>query len=407
MGENNTMKQIRLAIVVSHPIQHFVHFYRAISALEDVTLKVFFCTRIGADEYFDRDMNTRIKWAGDMTAGFDHEFLPEAPLIKKAGFRSVNNPSLGFALRSFSPDAVMVYGYSQVTQLRALAWCRANRVPAVMMTDSNSVTKRSPLKKLIRGAILRPLLRQVSAFLTVGDQNEEALALLGVKYNNMYRSPFTIDEQLYRRARKEREKLRNRVRSQYGIPADAFVGITVGKLISRKRTEDAVEAFAVAQASVGDNRKLHLLVCGNGPDLQKIEGLVRSGAPATLAGFVNVDRLPDYFAAADILVHAASRDAHPLICSEAASIGLPMILSDQVGCIGPTDIARIGENALVYTCGDVPALASNVVQLANDITEVARMSSSSSRIFEECSLKVSVEGLLSALRELRSPVLPA
>jgi glycosyltransferase involved in cell wall biosynthesis len=122
-----------------------------------------------------------------------------------------------------------------------------------------------------------------------------------------------------------------------------------------------------------------------------------------LAGFVNVDRLPDHFAAADVLVHPASRDPHPLICSEAAAIGLPMILSDRVGTIGPTDISRRDENALVYPCGDVPALADCIVRLADDPKLLEKMSEASLRIFDECSLTASVEGFMRAVAEVSRP----
>lgn len=387
----------RIAIVVSHPIQHFVHFYRALAAREELALKVFFCSRIGLKEYFDKDMGTVIRWADDMTGGYDHEFLPEADGIKDTRFRSVNNPSVTAALEAFAPDAVMIYGYAQITPLRTLAWCRRRRVPLLMMTDSNAVTTRSPFRRFLRQMALRPALTRVSGFLTVGDQNEEALAQLGVPRAKMHRSPFTIDERGYRGVRADLAVRRARIREEYAIPEDAFVGIAVGKLIPRKRTEDAVEAFADAATRNGQARDVRLLVCGNGPDLEKIEALVRAGAPATLAGFVNVDRLPDHFAAADVLVHPAGRDAHPLICSEAAAVGLPMILSDRVGTIGPTDISRPDENALVYPCGDVKALADAILRLAEDRHLLKEMSGASLRIFEECSLAASVDGFLRAV----------
>lgn len=394
------MQPIRLAIVVSHPIQHFVHFYRALAKREELSVKVFFCSRIGMEKYFDKDMGTVIQWADDMTGGFEHEFLPEAGEIKKADFRSVNNPSIGKALAAFAPDAVVVYGYAQLTQLRVLAWCRINGVAVLMTTDSNAVTKRVVVKALLRQTALRLTLSQVSGFLTVGDQNEEALARVGVPRAKMYRSPFTIDETRYRMTKSERAQRRADIRAQYGIAQDAFVGIAVGKLIPRKRTQDVVEAFAIASRKRKAGRDLRLLVCGNGPDLEKVEQLVSDGAPATLAGFVNVDRLPDYFAAADVLVHAASRDAHPLICSEAACLGLPMILSDQVGTIGPTDISRRNENALVYPCADVDTLADCILSLAADPVRLKQMSAASTDIFEACSLDASLQGILQALHSV-------
>jgi hypothetical protein len=43
-GAEPRMKKTRLAIVVSHPIQHFVHFYRAPAATEELEVKAFFCS---------------------------------------------------------------------------------------------------------------------------------------------------------------------------------------------------------------------------------------------------------------------------------------------------------------------------------------------------------------------------
>jgi glycosyltransferase involved in cell wall biosynthesis len=391
------MRKTRLAIVVSHPIQHFVHFYRALAACEDFVVNVIFCSRLGLEEYFDKDMGTVIRWEDNMVAGFDHEFLPEASSIKDTHFLSIDNPSVTAALRMFWPDVVMVYGYTQLTQLRVLAWCRFRRVPVLMVTDSNAVTKRSAFKTFLRQTGLRLALSQVSGFLTVGDQNERALAELGVPRARMHRTPFTIDEQRYRMARKERRLHRAQVLNQYGIPDDAFVGIAVGKLIPRKRIQDAVQAFSYAAKMVGSGRNMHLIVCGSGPELDRIEEQVRLGAPVTLAGFVNIDKLPDHFAAADVLVHTASRDAHPLICSEAACIGLPMILSDQVGTIGQTDISRRDENALVYPCGDISALTGALLRLATDASLLDKMVEASLRIFEECCLSASVDGLQKAV----------
>ncbi len=122
-----------------------------------------------------------------------------------------------------------------------------------------------------------------------------------------------------------------------------------------------------------------------------------------LAGFVNVDALPAYYCAADILVHPSEHDPHPLICAEAAAIGLPMILSDRVGAIGPTDIARAGENALVYRCGDIDALAAAITRLSEDETLRQAMAERSRHVYLSCDLEASICGILRALHAVAPP----
>ena len=50
------IKKKRVAIVVSHPIQQFVHLYKALSNDDTIDLKVFFASSIGVKPYFDKDM---------------------------------------------------------------------------------------------------------------------------------------------------------------------------------------------------------------------------------------------------------------------------------------------------------------------------------------------------------------
>ena len=64
--------------------------------------------------------------------------------------------------------------------------------------------------------------------------------------------------------------------------------------------------------------------------------------------------------------------------------------------MGPTDIARIGENAIVFPVGDVEQLAAAMTELALNPGLRADMSQASLRIFDTQQASVSVGGLRSA-----------
>lgn len=396
-GQSHT-RPTRLAIVISHPIQHFVPFYRAITKQRSIKLKVFFCSRIGAENYHDPEMGASFKWAADLTSGYDHEFLPEANRIVSISFSSVDNPSIGAALAAFTPDAVVVSGYAQKTALRALFWSRKRGVPVLMGSDGYLGGRyRSLVRRAARTCILRPLLAQVSAFLTVGDENERMYAYFGASSARMFRTPFTIDEKLFLRVRDERTSRRARLRNEFGIGEADVVFVFIGKLSARKRPADFVEA-ALQLGEIQRDERVVAVLCGEGAERG---ALARRIAGATerirLSGFVNLDRLPDFYAAADVLVHPSEADPHPLTCSEAACVGLPMIVSDHIGAIGPTDIARPDQNAIVYPCGDIGALGAAMRRLAGDTQLRASMSAASMRIYDECGMAASLAGLEAAL----------
>jgi hypothetical protein len=197
-GDRARDGRMRLAIVVSHPIQHFVHLFRALAGREEIALKVFYCSRIGLEAYFDREMNTKITWNMDLLSGYDHLFLPEAGRINEASPLKINNPSIGPELARFEPDVVLTYGYNQLTHMRALLWCRRNGVPLMMTGDSELLSDRGLGIRMGKRMTLPILLRQYACFLTTGDNNEAYYRHYGVDPQRLFRSPFTIDEVSYR-----------------------------------------------------------------------------------------------------------------------------------------------------------------------------------------------------------------
>lgn len=380
----------RLAVIVSHPIQHFVPFYRALAADETIELRVIFGAPIGVERYFDTEMQTEIAWQMDMTGGYPHIFLEPSQGRVEPGLFAPNSRKVWRELSRFAPDAVIVYGYAQINNLRGLAWCNAKRVPALMIGDSELLRPRGTIKSALRRLILPPLLGRMSAYLSVGDRNEDYYRFYGVRPDRIFRVPFTIDEEVYRAARTKRCALRRERRTALGIEEDEFVALFVGKLSPRKRPLDL--ATAVARLS-----GVCALFAGNGEEMPALKTLADNGHPILLPGFVGLDALPSFYAAADVLVHPSQADPHPLICSEAACVGLPMILSDRVGAVGTTDIARPGENAAVVPVGDIAALVSELDRLRHDRAKLDTMAARSREIFDVCDMSASVAGVHVAL----------
>lgn len=399
MNVQNTSKPARLAIIATHPIQHFVPFYRELAQAPELDMRVFFMSDFSVRGYFDDLMKTHIAWEMDMLSGYDHTFLPESGKISQSTPLKLNNPSIGPALDEFNPDVVLAYGYNQVTQWRVLRWCRRQNVPLMMISDSELLHQRGSWRKAAKNAILPRLFRRYSAFLTTGDNNENYLRAYGVPTEKVFRSPFTIDEKMYLTARAERASARARFRSANGIESDAFVALTVGKLSPGKRPMDVLDAaLALPNKDSRQGRAVQFLMAGDGAlKAELAERIAAENIPVKMLGFVNVDKLADIYCAADVLMHLSEVDAHPLALSEAACIGLPLIVSDRVGAIGPGDIARAGENTIVTPCGDAIAVSRAVAALAKDDDLYRHMSDASIRIYDELNMARSVEGLLDAV----------
>ena len=394
-------KKIRVAIVVSHPIQHFVHLYKALAKCDVIDLKVFYCSKIGAKPYFDKNMNIEIQWASDLLGGYAHEFLPEADNIKESGFLKINNPSVVAILKDFNPDVVQLHGYAQLTLLRTLVWCKIKHIPVLLWSDSSLLFRRARWKLLIKDMFLPKLLGLFNGVLSTGDNNTAYYSNYGVKPARIFRCPFTVDEALLGQANNEKAKLRVQVRARYEIENNEVVLLFVGKLVSWKRPQDILDALLTAQRKLGSRVKLVAFFAGNGVLLQELKTRAESQhLRAIFAGFINVDVLPTVYAMADVLVFPSEREPYGLSAREAICLGLPLIVSDQIGCVGVNDAARSQQNTLIYQSMNVEALSDSIVSLVNNPEKIRSMATSSLAIALEMGVDCSVAGFVNAVKSV-------
>lgn len=366
----------RIAIVVSHPIQHFCPQYTSWSKLHGVALRVFFASRHGLDAYEDRNFGRMIRW-DDLSLDFPHCFLPGA-----AGKRvdsKTDCPALDEYLQDFSPDVVVVYGYSQPLQRRALAWARKAGCKIFMIADSELRSRKPWAKRVVKALMLPRMFKQVNAFLTVGDANEAYYRRYGVPDRRMIRTFFPIDVEAYDRLRPSRPQASADVRGQFAIPQEHIVILMVGKLVPWKRQRDLVH-FSNALQDV--RQDVTIILAGTGPDENslKSEARLHGAGGVIFAGFVPPAALVSLYAASDIYAHCSDHEPHSLAISEAIYSGLPVVLSDRCGSFGPTDDVRPGLNGFVYACGDAEQLANALLRLVEDSALLTRMGEESESI---------------------------
>lgn len=157
-------------------------------------------------------------------------------------------------------------------------------------------------------------------------------------------------------------------RTELGLPEDAFVAVTIGRLVARKSTEQLVTAL---RASGLPN--VHLLIVGDGPDA----GTLRAAAAAAgLSGRVHllgqVSDVEKYRAlsVADVFVSSSQHEGFGLVFLEAMAFGLPVICYDHGG---QTDFLRTGETGHVVRLNDLAGLTQALLDLHADATERRRM----------------------------------
>jgi glycosyltransferase involved in cell wall biosynthesis len=349
--------KLRVALIVSHPIQHFCPQYVSFAQNPDIEFKVFFASMLGYKKYMDPHFKQEISWSNLELDKFAHEFLNGDEVIPSG--KNLDAVTLNATLDNFEPDVIITYGYYQKLQRRAHKWAKHNKIPIAYISDSERRQIRSTVKELVKYPFLYWYFSKMSFFFTVGNANESFYRHYGVPAGKFIRMHFPIDIKSYTGSFEQKQVLRKKVRLAYEIREADFVMSVAGKLVSWKNQDHLIDVMLLLEE---EGVFLHLFVLGSGPRLEvlKDKAMALKKSRVYFPGFVSIDELPSFYAASDVYVHPASVEPHSIAVSEAIFMGCPVIISDRCGSYGESDDVQEGKNGWVYPFGDIKELAGKI-----------------------------------------------
>lgn len=228
--------------------------------------------------------------------------------------------------------------------------------------------------------------------IVVGTPNRDEGVALGIGRREQYRlirSGIEIDT--YRDVELSRDDARQRL----GLPCDAFVIGSVGRLSEQKAPLDLLAAFAPVAAAHPDAR---LVYVGDGPLRGQLEAAI---ARAGLTGRVHLAGLrrdvPELLRAFDVFALASRWEGLPRVFPQAMAAGLPIVATMVDGA---PDAITPGENGWLVPVGDMPAMAERLGALAADPATVRRMGDAGRARVEEFSAQRMVQALSELYAEL-------
>ena len=387
------MTKPKVALFVSHPIQHFCPQYASLQKSEVYDFKVFFASKLGSEPYEDKNFRKTVSWSNLRLNEFNHVFLNQTsiPISNRLDAENIANE-----LNNYNPNVVIIYGYAQRFQERVIKWAKSNGSLIYYISDSENHHHESILKKVYKWFKLRPHFRKLDRFLTVGNANEFYYQSYGVPTQRMTRMQFSVDIELLESSYLNRFEARKQLREALGIDEKSIVISVVGKFVPWKRQLDAIKAVC----DLPENIPVKLLLIGSGPDEEKLVDVANKACPnrVVFSGFVCPSKLPDYYCASDIYLHCSEHEPHSLAISEAIYLGLPLIISHRCGSYGPLDDLQPGRNGFLYNTGDTKELTSQIQRLATNESLREEFSRNSRTYAVESQQRAHKEFLLQALR---------
>ncbi|NND00367.1 MAG: glycosyltransferase family 4 protein [Gammaproteobacteria bacterium] len=370
------MRKVRLAVVISHPIQHFAPLYASLASEPAITLKVFFLAENGLGTYRDQQFATDVAWDIPLTAGYDHQFVDPGRVIGKFNFFTMDSPNLLSAMHHFDPHVIWLHGYAQLANWRVLFGSLGKR-RIIYSSDSNLADSRARWRRLIKKLWVKVFFRRCDKFLSISPTNRRYLQHYGVPEAKIVDSAFPID---MTRWQDDRARLtaggRKQLAGSLNLPDGATVLLFIGKLIARKRPQDILQALAKL-----DRPRLVLVVVGSGEMHEELAVLAKKlGIEdcVRFTGFINQKHLAQYFDLADIFVFPSENEPYGATAAESLPFGLPMVVAAGIGAIGASVIE--GRNALLYRVGDTDHLTHQLKTLLDDTEMRSAFSSASLKL---------------------------
>lgn len=147
-------------------------------------------------------------------------------------------------------------------------------------------------------------------------------------------------------------------RSTYGIPENAFVMATVGRVVARKATHQLVSVLAAAKRN-----DMYLVVVGDGPECDVIQRAAAEQGVADrvkMLGHVTERQKYSALSMSDIFVSTSQHEGFGLVFLEAMAYGLPIVCYDRGGQV---DFLSTPATGAVIKLNDVESFTRAVLDL--------------------------------------------
>jgi len=386
-------RPVRVAHLVSHPIQYYAPLYRELASRPEIDLTVYYYCAATVGEFYDPGFARSIRWDTPLLDGYRSRFCSSAERTSlNAGWRNRPNWDVVREIVREGFEVVWLHGYHHPTSLLAAVAARATGAHLFIREDQTLLDHRPWWKRIAKAVVLRALFHQATG-LYVGVQNWRHYAHYGMPTHRLFAAPHCVDNQMFRERAAALRGQRAVIRAGFGITDDAPVVLFCGKLIEKKQPLTLVEAYA----RVRQEHPCWLLLVGDGAERAAIQGRVtlRQILGVRMAGFLNQSELPAAYTAADLLVlPSVWHETWGLVVNEAMNFGLPIVVSDKVGCA--EDLVRPGWNGFVVPHREVAALAEAIETLVASAERRAEFGQRSLGLVDEYSLERCADGIVAA-----------
>ncbi|MFZ5448753.1 MAG: glycosyltransferase family 4 protein [Thermodesulfobacteriota bacterium] len=390
--------KVRLAYLVTHPIQYQAPLLRRIAAEPEIDLTVFFCSDFSLKSFHDPSFGKIIAWDIPLVGGYRYEILPAVGRQDRLSFWRPFNYGLARRLNRANFDALWVHGYNRWFHWLAMAWAKVRGLKVLVRDEATLISApRHGPKRLAKKLFFLVLRNLVDAFLAIGTLNAQYYRYHGIAPDRIFLMPYAVDNSFFQDKARAASGERERLRKELGLKPGRPIILYVSKLSAIKHGVDLLEAYIRMSPDGKQEPYPYLAFIGEGdqrPILEERAATTKWGSIKFL-GFRNQTELPRYYDLCDVLVLPSVFEPWGLVVNEVMNAGKAVVVSDRVGC-GP-DLVKHMENGYIFQTGNVADLCRALWEVLGEQGKCQAMGRKSLEIINTWSFDEDCQGLKQAL----------
>ncbi len=383
---------LRIAVVITHPIQYYAPIFRQLSERGKIELKVFYTWGEASVKKMDPGFGKIIEWDIPLLDGYTYEFLENiADDPGSHHYKGIDNPEIINRLTEYNPDKILIFGWNYMSHLKVMKYFKG-KVPIYFRGDSHLLNHTSGIKQFLRFTFLKWVYSHIDYAIAVGANNRAYYKKAGLKESQIKFAPHAIDEKLFEDTSGSYKAEAFKRRKQLGIPEGHTLILYAGKFEAVKNLNLLMDAFAELS-----DMKLSLLLVGNGEQEELLKE--RAGKNIYFIDFQNQQQIPVIYRMADIFCLPSKSETWGLSVNEAMNCSCAILVSDKVGCA--VDLVHPGENGYIFELS-ISDLKMKIELMISDTVKLKGMGEKSKEIIREWSMDILVSRLENILCEVKS-----
>jgi glycosyltransferase involved in cell wall biosynthesis len=387
-------KRLRIAYLVSHPIQYQAPLLAELSNNQNIDLITLFRSNFSVSQFYDEEFKQNLQWDTPLLSGYAYKFLPTLGNNKKMNFWSPINYGLLHFLYQNKIQVLWIHGWGSFYLVYAILVAKLVGVRVLIRGESSlHLSSSNRIKNFIKAHILRMLFRMIDVFLSIGKLNEKFYKEHDVENKRIIHMPYAVDNKYFQEEARKVSVKRSSLKEKMGIKEGCLVILYASKMTRRKRADDLLHAYASLIKVIDSQEMPYLIYIGDGECYVELKNLAISLDLKNIIflGFKNQSELAPYFDLCDVFVLPSENEPWGLVINEVMNFSKPIIATDQVGCA--PDLIRHGENGFIYSVGDIFALGDYLRRFALNPGLSEAMGKLSLSIINQYSFEADIAGM--------------